>query len=173
MNSSTHSLARNIPPGQSLRPVCRSAVRHLASVACHFPPIPPVPNRESHPHLGSASVFTDLGLKDLIFSGMRLQPLGASASHRPRPGARSLHSSRAAATCCRRVATSATSSRDGMSRRELLATTSMLPFLGAAGAAVAAEPTSIYDFSAFQYDKEVSLSKYKDQVLVVVNIASE
>jgi hypothetical protein len=38
---------------------------------------------------------------------------------------------------------------------------------------VAAAPQSIYDFTALQYDKEVSLSKYKGQVLVVVNIASE
>lgn len=37
----------------------------------------------------------------------------------------------------------------------------------------AAETRSIYDFSAQQYGKDVSLSKYSGQVLVVVNIASE
>jgi glutathione peroxidase-family protein len=41
-----------------------------------------------------------------------------------------------------------------------------------AGASLAA-PESIYDFTALQYGEEVPLSKYKGQVLVVVNIASE
>lgn len=36
-----------------------------------------------------------------------------------------------------------------------------------------ASPSSIYDFSALQYEQEVPLSKYKGQVLVIVNIASE
>ncbi len=39
--------------------------------------------------------------------------------------------------------------------------------------AAAAEPASAYDFSALQYDKEVPLSKYRGQVVVAVNIASE
>jgi hypothetical protein len=41
-----------------------------------------------------------------------------------------------------------------------------------AGPAIAS-PSSIYDFSALQYEQEVPLSKYKGQVLVIVNIASE
>jgi glutathione peroxidase-family protein len=36
-----------------------------------------------------------------------------------------------------------------------------------------ASPSSIYDFSPLQYEREVPLSKYKGQVLVIVNIASE
>jgi hypothetical protein len=44
--------------------------------------------------------------------------------------------------------------------------------LSLAGAALAS-PSSIYDFSALQYEQEVSLAKYKGQVLVIVNIASE
>jgi glutathione peroxidase-family protein len=44
----------------------------------------------------------------------------------------------------------------------------MLP----AGASAAAGG-SVYDFEAMQYDAAVPLSKYKGQVLVVVNIASE
>jgi glutathione peroxidase-family protein len=31
----------------------------------------------------------------------------------------------------------------------------------------------VYDFSALQYEREVALSSYKGQVLVIVNIASE
>jgi len=42
------------------------------------------------------------------------------------------------------------------------------------GAATAdATKGSMYDFSALQYGREVPLSKYTGQVLVVVNIASE
>jgi len=32
---------------------------------------------------------------------------------------------------------------------------------------------SVYDYSALMYEKEVSMSKYKGQVLVIVNVASE
>lgn len=42
-----------------------------------------------------------------------------------------------------------------------------------AGAQAAAEPESIYDFTALQYGESVSLSKYKGQALVIMNIASE
>jgi hypothetical protein len=44
----------------------------------------------------------------------------------------------------------------------------MLP-LGSSAAAAG----SAYEFDALQYDATVPLSKYKGQVLVVVNIASE
>lgn len=40
-------------------------------------------------------------------------------------------------------------------------------------ASAAAAAGSAYDFEALQYDATVPLSKYKGQVLVVVNIASE
>jgi hypothetical protein len=36
-----------------------------------------------------------------------------------------------------------------------------------------AGPSSIYDFTALQYEKEVSLSMFKGQVVVILNIASE
>jgi hypothetical protein len=41
------------------------------------------------------------------------------------------------------------------------------------GGAAAAAPGSAYEFDALQYDASVPLSRYKGQVLVVVNIASE
>lgn len=41
------------------------------------------------------------------------------------------------------------------------------------GASAAAGPGSAYEFDALQYDASVPLSKYRGQVLVVVNIASE
>lgn len=41
----------------------------------------------------------------------------------------------------------------------------------AAGAIAA--PSSIYDFTALQYEKEVPLSVFKGQVVVILNIASE
>lgn len=50
---------------------------------------------------------------------------------------------------------------------------------GNAGASAAAPPlpvaapSSVWDFTAVQYGKEVPLSKYRGQVLVVVNVASE
>ncbi|GFH15411.1 glutathione peroxidase [Haematococcus lacustris] len=40
-------------------------------------------------------------------------------------------------------------------------------------AALADEPASIYQFSAMMKGEEVSLEKYRGQVLVVVNVASE
>jgi hypothetical protein len=39
--------------------------------------------------------------------------------------------------------------------------------------ATAAEGASIYDLTALQYGEETSLSKFKGQVTVVLNIASE
>lgn len=42
-----------------------------------------------------------------------------------------------------------------------------------AGPALAAGESSVWDFTAQQYGQDVALSKYKGQVLVVVNIASE
>jgi glutathione peroxidase-family protein len=46
----------------------------------------------------------------------------------------------------------------------------MLP---AGASAAAGSGGRAYDFEAMQYDAVVPLSKYKGQVLVVVNIASE
>lgn len=36
-----------------------------------------------------------------------------------------------------------------------------------------AEPSSIYDFSVKQYGETVDMLKYKGQVVVIVNVASE
>ena len=41
----------------------------------------------------------------------------------------------------------------------------------AAGASAA--PSSIYDFTAPQREQDVPLSTFKDQVLIIVNVASE
>ena len=43
----------------------------------------------------------------------------------------------------------------------------------AASAAAGAAPLSAYDFSALQYGADVPLSKYRGQVVMFVNIASE
>jgi len=66
-----------------------------------------------------------------------------------------------------------------LSRRHLLAETGVTltaPLLlssvhGYVNAAEGAQ--SVYDYSALMYEKEVSMSKYKGQVLVIVNVASE
>ena len=42
-----------------------------------------------------------------------------------------------------------------------------------AGARAATDGLSIYDLTAMQYGEEVSLGKLKDQVTVVLNVASE
>lgn len=52
----------------------------------------------------------------------------------------------------------------------IVAVAGMLP---AGASAAAGAGGSAYDFEAMQYDAVVPLSKYKGQVLVVVNIASE
>lgn len=49
----------------------------------------------------------------------------------------------------------------------------MLGVAGLVAPAAGAVPQSIYDFTALQYEKEVSLSVFKDQVVVILNIASE
>jgi hypothetical protein len=53
--------------------------------------------------------------------------------------------------------------------------TPLTPTCGPAGshAAEGAAASSIYDFTELQYGKPVSLDKYRGQVLVIVNIASE
>ena len=42
-----------------------------------------------------------------------------------------------------------------------------------AGVRAATDGGSIYDLTAMQYGEEVSLGKFKDQVTVVLNVASE
>ena len=46
-------------------------------------------------------------------------------------------------------------------------------FLFEAGARAATDGDSIYDLTAMQYGKETSLDRFKDQVTVVLNVASE
>lgn len=69
-------------------------------------------------------------------------------------------------------------SGDGIGRRSMLAAGTASLVLGshlpAGGASAGPDPAgSIYDLTALQFGKPVSLSKYRGQVLVVVNIASE
>jgi hypothetical protein len=63
-----------------------------------------------------------------------------------------------------------------VNRREIIeagAAALLLPGMLPTSASAAAEKGGAYDFEALQYDATVPLSKYKGQVLVVVNIASE
>mmetsp|Transcript_31659 Transcript_31659/g.70403 ORF Transcript_31659/g.70403 Transcript_31659/m.70403 type:complete len:108 (+) Transcript_31659:49-372(+) len=72
------------------------------------------------------------------------------------------------------VAQAQTSGEGQVSRRSMLYGAASSLLLPSAGAVIAApEPQSIYEFSALMYGEEVSMSKYKGQVLVVVNVASE
>lgn len=41
------------------------------------------------------------------------------------------------------------------------------------GARAEETPNSVYDFNVLQYEKEISLAQFKDQVTVILNIASE
>jgi hypothetical protein len=62
-----------------------------------------------------------------------------------------------------------------VSRREAVTGFTCLTAAGLllpSGLAAAAE-SSAYDFTAVQYDKEVSLSQFKNKVTVIMNIASE
>lgn len=62
------------------------------------------------------------------------------------------------------------------SRRDVLATTGLLALPGAAaapGSALADAGGSIYDYTVQQYGEDVAMSRYRNDVLVVVNVASE
>jgi len=82
------------------------------------------------------------------------------------------------AGACRSIVISAQSQHsdsqgDNYSRRAaLLATASGAALLAAPHCALAAEQNA-YDFSVIQYGKERDLTEFKNEVVVVVNVASE
>lgn len=63
------------------------------------------------------------------------------------------------------------------SRRDVLATTSLLALAGGAAGtpAARAEPgsDSMFDFTVEQYGEAVAMSRFRNEVVVVVNVASE
>ncbi|KAG1670516.1 hypothetical protein FOA52_015381 [Chlamydomonas sp. UWO 241] len=76
------------------------------------------------------------------------------------------------------IVAAASQSGSDMSRRHLLVATTasglVLPgLLSSNRAQAAASPESAYDFSALMLDNEVPLSKFKNKVTVIVNVASE
>lgn len=57
-------------------------------------------------------------------------------------------------------------------RRDYLLTAGVSGVLGA-GAPANAAGNSVYDFTVQQYGEDVSMSRYSNEVIVIVNVASE